>query len=51
MREIKLKIDGQEDRRTVMGILADYGYKVKIETKKSSKIIGDEYFIVIEVKE
>ena len=33
MKIVKLKIDGQNDRRQLASILADNGYKVFIEVK------------------
>lgn len=48
-REIKLKINGQEDRRTIVAILAENGYEVVVE-KKEDIIIGDDHFVIIKIK-
>ncbi len=50
MKLVKLKIDGQNDRRQLASILADNGYKVFIEVKEDSLIYHKDYFVVIELK-
>ena len=46
--KVKLRIDGQDDRRTVAGILADNGYETNIEKKVES--FENEYYVIVEVK-
>ena len=48
-REIKLKIDGQEDRKTIVAVLAENGYEVVVE-KKEDIISGDDYFVIVKIK-
>jgi len=49
---IKLRIDGQEDRRAIAAILADNGFKVTIEetTRESENMLSETvYYMVIDV--
>ncbi len=48
MKKIRLRIDGQEDRRQLCAILADNGHNVVI--KKEGEFLNQKYFIVIEVE-
>ena len=49
MLTVKFRIDGQDDRRTLVSILADNGYKCVIE-KKDVFPMGENYFVVVELK-
>ena len=49
MKEIRLKIPGQDDRREIVSILADNGYKVRIEKRNVTYLVED-YFVVVELK-
>ena len=45
-QEIKLKINGYDDRRELVAILADNGYKVRIK-KETDNLLNNEYFVII----
>jgi len=45
MREIKIQIDGEEDRKTLTGILTDNGYTVKVKKMKNG--FDTDCFVVI----
>lgn len=45
---IKLNIDGYDDRRELVAILADNGYKVKIK-KETDYLLNSKYFVIIEL--
>lgn len=49
-KEIKLKINGFDDRRELVGILADNGYKVRITQKEDDIHFTSDYFVMIELK-
>jgi len=50
MKEVKLNIPGYEDRRKLVGILADNGYSVRIEKEDIPYKIGKNYFVVVGMK-
>ncbi len=47
-KEVKLHINGYEERNKVAAILAENGYYVKIERKKVSALTY-EYYVVIQI--
>lgn len=51
-KEIKFKINGYDDRRELVAILADNGYKVKIIEKKErpwSTLDSPDYFVIVDL--
>lgn len=50
MKEIKLRIDGYDDRREIVSILADNGYKVKIKEEEIRCSLSSKYYVIIEMK-
>ena len=49
-KEIKLKINGFDDRRELVAILADNGYKVRITQKEDDIYYTSDYFVMITPK-
>ena len=51
MKTIKFRIDGADDRRDLVAILADNGYWCKIIEKRYPYGLGeDEYYVVVSTK-
>ena len=50
MKKIKLKINNEEDRRELVSILTESGYKVKV-VKEDKYITGDSHYVIIYLKE
>ena len=51
LNSVKLRIDGYNDRRTILSILAENGYKVMVEKEPVNYVMGrnnDEYYVIIE---
>ena len=47
--EVKIKINGYVDRRDLVAILADNGYKVKIK-KEEDYSSSNDYFVILDLK-
>ena len=45
-KSVKLLINSYEDRRELVGILADAGYSVKVVNEKTQ--YGSDYYVIIE---
>lgn len=45
---ISLKIDGYDDRRELIAILAENGYKVYVKEEKDG-VFNTNYFVIIEL--
>lgn len=52
MKIVKLLIESQADRERLVYALASNGYKVWIQSQKSSRLmLSDDYFVCFEVPE
>ena len=47
----ELKVDGQDDRRKLCAILADYGYAVHVEHRKENYYSDAEILVIVHEQE
>ena len=46
---MELKINGHDDRREIVSILVDNGYKVNIEERRSGCTWETDYYVIVEL--